>query len=99
MVREFITSNRPPLRRRAARSRLRFLGAALGSALAMLVVASTTVFAGEGNSNYLGILSSTAPSGYKPSPTWYDLSAGQNVVNFQFTVTNKNAEKHEMSVL
>jgi hypothetical protein len=64
----------------------------------MLLVASTAVFAGEGNSNYLGILSSTAPSGYKPSPTWYDLSAGQNVVNFQFTVTNKTAEQQSMSL-
>jgi hypothetical protein len=64
----------------------------------MLVVASVAVFAGEGNSNYLGILSSTAPSGYKPSPTWYDLSAGQNVVNFQFTVTNKTAEQQSMSL-
>lgn len=98
MVREFVRSNRPPLRRRPKRSRLRFLGGAVGSALAMLVIASTAVFAGEGNSNYLGILSSTAPSGYKPSPTWYDLSAGQNMVNFQFTVTNKTAEQQSMSL-
>src|SRR4030081_161628 len=98
MAREFITSNRPPLRRRAARSRLRFLGAAVGSTLAMLVVASIAVFAGEGNSNYLGILSSTAPSGYRPSPTWYDLSKGENTFVFQFDVTNLTGEQQTMSL-
>jgi hypothetical protein len=98
MVAEFIKRNRPPVVRRAARSRLRFFGTVLGSALVMLVIASTAAFAGEGNSNYLGILSSTAPSGYKPAPTWYDLSAGQNTVTFQFSVTNKTAEQQSMTL-
>lgn len=83
---------------RPGKSRMRLLVSALGSALAMVVVASMTAFAGEGNGNYLGIMSSTAPSGYKPSPSWYDLSQGQNMVSFHFTVTNKTAEQQSMTL-
>jgi len=68
------------------------------STFAVLLIASTAVWAGEGNSDYLGTLSSTAPSGYKPSPAWYDLSAGQNMVTFQFSVTNKTAEQQSMTL-
>lgn len=92
-----LTSGRLPVRR-TGRSTLRLLGAAIGSTFALLVIASMSVFAGEGNSDYLGILSSTAPSGYKPSPSWYDLSAGQNAVTFHFTVTNKTAEQQSMTL-
>src|SRR5215471_355118 len=45
-------------------------GAALvGVALALLGLTSIPAVAGEGNSNYLGILDSTAPTGYTPSPS------------------------------
>jgi hypothetical protein len=90
-------SGRSPVRRKR-RSKLWFLGATLGSALALFVVASLTVFAGEGNSDYLGTLSSTAPSGYVHSPSWYDLSKGQDTVTFHFTVTNKTAEQQSMTL-
>lgn len=63
-----------------------------------MFIASLAVSAGEGNSDYLGILSSTAPIGYKPSPAWYDLSQGQNMLTFKFDVTNKTAEQQSMSL-
>jgi len=92
-----LVSVRSPVSR-TRRSTLRLLGAAIGSAIALLVIASLSVFAGEGNSDYLGILSSTAPSGYKPSPSWYDLSTGQNMVTFHFSITNKTAEQQSMTL-
>ncbi len=63
-----------------------------------MFVASLAVFAGEGNSDYLGILSSSAPSGYTPSPSSYDLSQGQNTLTFRFDVTNKTAEQQSMNL-
>lgn len=92
-----VNRGRPPVDRRAGRRRFRLLGALFASAFAMLV-ASAVVFAGEGNSDYLGIISSTAPSGYTPSPSSYDLSAGQNMLVFKFNVTNKTAEQQSMSL-
>jgi hypothetical protein len=86
------------LARTRPRSRVRLLGAAVASALATLVVISLTVLAGEGNPNYLGILSSTAPSGYKPSPAWYDLSKGENTFTFQFDVANLTNEQQTMTL-
>jgi hypothetical protein len=77
---------------------VRLLGAAVAAALAALIVASLTVLAGEGNPNYLGIISSTAPSGYKPSPTWYDLSKGENTLTFQFDVTNLTNQQQTMNL-
>lgn len=73
----------------------RLMGAALGSALAVFVMASMTANAGEGNGNYLGILSSTSPTGYTPSPASY--SVGQ-VLIFQFDVTNLTPEQQSMSL-
>lgn len=77
---------------------MRLLGAAVAAALATLIVVSFTVLAGEGNPNYLGILSSTAPSGYKHSPAWYDLSKGENTFMFQFDVTNLTNEQQTMTL-
>jgi hypothetical protein len=77
---------------------VRLLGAAVAAALATLVVVSFTVLAGEGNPNYLGILSSTAPSGYKHSPAWYDLSKGENTFMFEFDVTNLTNEQQTMTL-
>jgi hypothetical protein len=74
------------------------LGAAVAAALATLIVVSFTVLAGEGNPNYLGILSSTAPSGYKHSPAWYDLSKGENTFMFEFDVTNLTNEQQTMTL-
>jgi hypothetical protein len=54
-----------------------------------------TVLAGEGNPNYLGILSSTAPSGYIPSPASYSVGS---TLTFQFTVTNLTAQPQSMSL-
>jgi hypothetical protein len=74
------------------------LGAAVAAALATLIVVSFTVLAGEGNPTYLGILSSTAPSGYKHSPAWYDLSKGENTFMFEFDVTNLTNEQQTMTL-
>lgn len=79
----------------AAKSKLVLLGAALGSAFLMLVVGPLNALAGEGNSNYMGALSSTAPSGYTPSPVSYKPGA---TLAFQFTVTNLTAEQQSMSL-
>ena len=73
----------------------RLIGAALGSALAACVMASMTAYAGEGNPNYLGILSSTAPTGYTPSPASY--TVGQTLT-FQFDVTNLTSQQQSMSL-
>ena len=54
-----------------------------------------TVLAGEGNPNYLGILSSTAPSGYTPSPASYSVGS---TLTFQFTVTNLTAQAQSMGL-
>jgi hypothetical protein len=54
-----------------------------------------TVLAGEGNPNYLGILSSTAPNGYTPSPASYSVGS---TLTFQFTVTNLTAQAQSMSL-
>jgi hypothetical protein len=77
---------------------VRLLGAAVAAALATLIVVSFTVLAGEGNPTYLGILSSTAPSGYKHSPAWYDLSKGENTFMFEFDVTNLTNEQQTMTL-
>lgn len=82
----------------SGKSRLRLLGGILGSALAVIGIAPMTALAGEGNGNYLGILSSSAPSGYTPSPAAYSLAQGQNLLTFQFNVTNLTAEQQTMSL-
>ena len=70
------------------KSKLLLLGATLVSSVVLVAAASLTVLAGEGNANYLGILSSSAPSGYTPSPTAYSTGS---TVSFQFNVTNHDA--------
>jgi len=80
------------------KAKVKPLGAALGVALAAFVLVGTSGLAGEGNANYLGILSSTAPTGYTPSPTPYSLSLGQNLLTFQFNVTNLTSEAKSMSL-
>ncbi len=82
----------------SGKPRLRLLGGALGSALAVMTVASMTALAGEGTGNYLGILSSAAPSVYTPSPGWYSLAQGQNLLTFQFNVTNLTADQQSMNL-
>ena len=82
----------------ARRSTAWRLGIVMGSALAVFVVASITAQAGEGNPNYLGILSSTTPTGYVPSPSFYDVGSGPSQLNFQFDVTNLTAEPQTMSL-
>jgi hypothetical protein len=77
------------------KSKLLLLGATLASTVALVAVASLNVLAGEGNANYLGVLSSTAPSGYTPSPTSY---TSGSTVSFQFTVTNLTAEQQSMNL-
>jgi hypothetical protein len=76
-------------------SKVCLLGGALGSALAIFIASSMNVFAGEGNPNYLGILSSTAPTGYTPSPASYSVGS---TLTFQFTVTNLTAQAQSMSL-
>ncbi len=80
------------------KSKMVVLGAALGSALVAFAVAPLAAVAGEGNANYLGFLSSTAPSGYTPSPAWYSHAFSQNSVTFQFNVTNLTAQQQSMSL-
>ena len=77
---------------------LRQFGAAFGAALVVFAFAPASVLAGEGNGSYLGILSSTAPTGYTPSPAWYSLSQGQNLLTFQFDVTNLTAVQQSMTL-
>ncbi|HEV2028527.1 MAG TPA: hypothetical protein VGS16_08335 [Candidatus Dormibacteraeota bacterium] len=77
------------------KSKLLLLGATLVSTVVLVAVASLNVLAGEGNANYLGVLSSTAPSGYTPSPTAYTTGA---TVSFQFNVTNLTAEQQSMNL-
>jgi len=76
-------------------SKVCLIGGALGSAVAIFIASSMTVLAGEGNPNYLGILSSTAPSGYTPSPASYSVGS---TLTFQFTVTNLTAQPQSMSL-
>jgi len=67
----------------------------LGSALAIFIASSMTVLAGEGNGSYLGILSSTAPSGYTPSPASNSVGS---TLTFQFSVTNLTTQPQSMSL-
>ncbi|HEX7263550.1 MAG TPA: hypothetical protein VF383_05180 [Candidatus Dormibacteraeota bacterium] len=76
-------------------TRVRLLAAASGSVLIILGLVPLTALAGEGNGNYLGILSSTAPSGYIPSPASYTTPA---TLSFQFDVTNLTNEQQSMSL-
>ena len=79
----------------AGKSKLLLLGATLVSTVVLIAAASLNVLAGEGNANYLGVLSSTAPSGYMPSPTAYSTGS---TVTFQFDVTNLTAVQQSMSL-
>lgn len=77
------------------KAKLLLLGATLVSTIALVGVASLNVLAGEGNANYLGVLSSSAPSGYTPSPASYSTGS---TVSFQFNVTNLTAEQQSMNL-
>ncbi len=68
----------------------RWLRLTLGAGLvgAMSLFAQGGVIASEGNSSYLGILSSTPPTGFTPSPQWYSLAQGQKTLTFNVNVTN-----------
>jgi hypothetical protein len=77
------------------KAKLLLLGASLVSTAALVGVASLNVLAGEGNANYLGVLSSSAPSGYTPSPASYSTGS---TVSFQFNVTNLTAEQQSMNL-
>ena len=57
-----------------------------------------TAYAGEGNNSYLGILSSTAPSGYLPSPSPYSVSQGPITLTFSTTVTNLTSSNQSMNL-
>lgn len=63
-------------------------GVGLALAAAVGLFAQGGVVASEGNSNYLGILSATAPTGFTPSPNWYSLAQGQKTLTFNVNVTN-----------
>ena len=76
-------------------AKVRLLAAASGSVLMILALVPLTALAGEGNGNYLGILSSTAPSGYIPSPSSYTTPA---TLSFQFDVTNLTNEQQSMTL-
>lgn len=80
-------------RRRLAGTRLsvRRVAMLLAAVLATFVALPVeSVFAGAGNSAYRG-LSSQPPTGYLPSPQFYDLSKGQSTLTFNFTVTNPSS--------
>ncbi len=62
------------------------LGAVLSASVALFM--QSGVIASEGNSNYLGILSSTAPTGFTPSPSWYSIAQSQTTLTFNMNVTN-----------
>jgi len=79
----------------SGKPKLLLLGAALVSAVTLAVAASLSALAAEGNPNYLGVLSSSAPSGYMPSPTSYSTGS---TVSFQFTVTNLTAAQQSMNL-
>src|ERR1700737_4906070 len=79
----------------SGKSKLLLLGATLSSAVALVAVASLNVLAGEGNANYLGVLSSSAPSGYVPSPASYSTGS---TLSFRFDVTNLTAEQVSMNL-
>jgi len=68
----------------------------LSASVALLT--QTGVMAAEGNSNYLGILSSTAPTGFTPSPNFYSLALNQNTLTFNLQVTNLTGETHSMNL-
>ena len=72
------------------------LGALLSASVALFT--QTGVIASEGNSNYLGILSSTAPTGFTPSPTPYSLAQGQKTLTFSLNVTNLTGETQSMNL-
>jgi hypothetical protein len=76
-------------------AKVRLLAAASGSVLMILALVPLTALAGEGNGNYLGILSSTGPSGYIPSPSSYTTPA---TLSFQFDVTNLTNEQQSMTL-
>lgn len=83
---------------RSGRTRLWLFSSALGAAFIAAAFAPIAALAGEGNGNYLGILSSTAPTGYTPSPAWYSLSQGQSLLTFQFNVTNLTGVQQSMNL-
>ena len=72
------------------------LGSALtGLALIGLAMWPVPAMAGEGNPNYLGILASSAPTGYTPSPSSYGVGSQ---LAFQFTVKNLTLESQSMTL-
>jgi len=82
-----------------ARKRLHPLGAFFAALIGLAgMLVPTTAYAGEGNGNYLGILSSSAPTGYTPSPGIYSLAQGQSTLTFSFTVTNLTSSPQSMNL-
>lgn len=81
------------------KSRIYKAGAAAIVSAAMAVIPWTGAMAAEGNPNYLGILSSTPPTGFTPSPTPYSLAQGQNTLTFNLNVTNLTGETQSMNLL
>lgn len=65
------------------------------STVALIAAASIDVLAGEGNPNYLGIVSSSAPSGYTPSPASYTTGS---TVSFTYTLTNLTAQPQSLNL-
>lgn len=72
------------------------MGVVLASSVALLM--QSGVMASEGNNNYLGILSSTAPTGFTPSPSVYSLAQGQKTLTFNLNVTNLTLETQSMNL-
>jgi hypothetical protein len=75
--------------------KLLLLGATLVSTVVLVATASINVLAGEGNPNYLGIVSSSAPSGYTPSPASYTTGS---TVSFTYTLTNLTAQQQSLNL-
>ena len=93
-----LSSSRVLERNRNARRRISALGlggALFGLAVVAFAATSVPVLAGEGNSNYLGVLSSSSPSGYTPSPSSYTVG---DTLSFDFTVKNLTSEQQSMSL-
>ncbi len=65
---------------------------------AITLMPATVATAAEGNPNYLGILSSTPPTGFTPSPSIYSLAQGQNTLTFDLVVTNLTSETKSMNL-
>jgi hypothetical protein len=77
------------------KAKLLLLGATLVSTVALIAAGSSDVLAGEGNPNYLGVVSSSAPSGYTPSPASYTTGS---TVSFTYSLTNLTAQQQSLNL-